>query len=225
MNPRFKILILFILLCFTQQSVFGAKAGDGWVLKRKNNGIEAYLRDIPGTDLKEFKGIMYVKGVRLSSMVATFDDTASYTRWMHNCTESRLLKYMNVHERITYTVTHAPWPATDRDTIVYSLMRQNPKDLSVIIDITGRPDYLPKQPHRLRIPMMKATWTFEPLKSGTVMIVYQTVTDPGGPLPLRLLNLSIIDLPYYTMYKFMKVIKENRYAAAHYRVVSEPIVN
>jgi hypothetical protein len=214
-----------LLLCIAQQSVFGAKEADSWVLKKKNNGIEAYLRDVPGTELKEFKGVMYVSGVRLSSMVATFDDTASYTRWMHNCTESRLLKYMNVQERITYTVTHAPWPAVDRDTVVYSLMSQNPDDLSVTIDITGRPEYLPKQPHRLRIPMMKAMWTFKPLKSGTVMIVYQTVTDPGGPLPLWLLNLSVIDLPYFTMYKFREVIKEERYSTAMYHVVEEPLIN
>ena len=225
MSSRFKILLFSLLLCIAQQSVFGAKAADTWVLKKNNNGIEAYLRDVPGTDLKEFKGVMYVSGVRLSSMVATFDDTASYTRWMHNCTESRLLKYMNVHERITYTVTHAPWPAADRDTVVYSLMSQNPDDLSVTIDIAGRPEYLPKQPHRLRIPMMKAMWTFKPLKSGTVMIVYQTVTDPGGPLPLWLLNLSVVDLPYFTMHKFRDVIKEGRYSTAMYQVVEEPLVN
>jgi hypothetical protein len=225
MSTRFKILIFFIILCFTRQSVVGAKGSDGWELKKKQDGIEVYLRDVPGPGLKEFKGIMYVKGVRLSSMVATFDDTASYPRWMHNCTESRLLKYMNVQERITYTVTHAPWPANDRDTVVYSLMSQNPDDLSVTIAITSKPDYIPKQRHRLRIPMMKASWTFKPLKSGTVMIVYQTITDPGGPLPLWLLNLSIIDLPYYTMYKFRNVIKEYKYAAARYLVVEEPIVN
>jgi hypothetical protein len=225
MRPRFKILILLISLCIAQQSVFGAKGSDGWELKKKQDGIDVYLRDVPGAGLKEFKGIMYVTGVRLSSMVATFDDTASYTRWMHNCTESKLLKYMNVQERITYTVTHAPWPATDRDTVVYSLMSQNPDDLSVTIEITSKPDYIPKLPHRLRIPMMKAIWTFKPLKSGTVMIVYQTVTDPGGPLPLWLLNLSMIDLPYYTMYKFRNVIKEVKYAAAMYPVVAEPIVN
>jgi len=163
--------------------------------------------------------------VRLSSMVATFDDTASYPRWMHNCIESKLLKYMNVRERITYTVTHAPWPASDRDVIVYSLMTQDPGDLSVTIAITGRPDYMPPQKGRLRIPMMKASWTFRPLKTGDVMVVYQTVTDPGGPLPLSLLNLSVVDLPFLTMQKFRNVVRDDRYAAAIYQVISEPMVN
>jgi len=220
-----KAVILIMVLFLSQVFSFSASADNGWKLQRNRDGIRAYLRDIPDQKLKEFLGVMLVRGVRLSSMVATFDDTASYTRWMHNCTESRLLKYINVQERITYTVTHAPWPATDRDTVVYSLMSQNPADNSVTIAITGKPDYLPRQPKRLRIPMMKATWTFRPLESGDVMIMYQTVTDPGGPLPRALLNLSVVDLPFYTMHKFRDVVKEDRYAAATYTVIKEPALN
>lgn len=214
-----------VLLVVFQQADYAGTTNDGWKVKKKQDGIVAFLRDMPGSGLKEFRGIMLVKGVRLSSMVATFDDTASYTRWMHNCTESKLLKYMNVRERFTYTVTHAPWPASDRDVIVYSLMTQNPDDLSVTIDITGKPDYLPRQGRRVRIPMMKATWTFKPLKNGDVLVTYQTVTDPGGPLPLALLNLSVVDLPFFTMQKFRNVVKEDRYASAMYTVIEEPLVN
>ncbi len=225
MKRILRIIIPLVLLMVFQQIDYAAASDDGWKLKKRQDGIDAYLRDVPGKNLKEFKGIMYVKGVRLSSMVATFDDTASYTRWMHNCTESKLLKYMNVQERITYTVTHAPWPASDRDVIVYSLMTQNPDDLSVTIAITGKPDYLPPHGRRVRIPMMKASWTFKPLKSGDVMVVYQTVTDPGGPLPLALLNLSVVDLPFLTMQKFRNVVREDRYAAAMYTVIEEPMIN
>jgi hypothetical protein len=225
MKRILRLLFPLVLLVMFQQADYAGTTIDGWKLKKRQGGIYAMLRDVPGSGLKEFRGIMYVKGVRLSSMVATFDDTASYTRWMHNCIESKLLKYMNVHERITYTVTHAPWPASDRDVIVYSLMTQNPEDLSVTIDINGKPDYLPRQSGRVRIPMMKDTWTFKPLKSGDVMVVYQTVTDPGGPLPLALLNLSVVDLPFLTMQKFRNVVKEDRYAAAMYTVIEEPLVN
>lgn len=225
MKRTIQFIVPFVLLLLFPQADYAATTEDGWKLKKRQDGIEAYLRDVPKLNLKEFRGVMYVRGVRLSSMVATFDDTSSYTKWMHNCTESRLLKYMNVQERITYTVTHAPWPASDRDTIVYSLMTQNPADKSVTIAITGKPDYIPRQGRRVRIPMMKATWTFKPLKSGDVMVVYQTVTDPGGPLPLALLNLSVVDLPFLTMQKFRSVVKEQRYASANYSVIKEPSIN
>ena len=52
---------------------------------------------------------------------------------------------MNVHERITYTVTHAPWPATNRDIIVYSLMTQDPKTLAVTIAITSKAGFYPEE--------------------------------------------------------------------------------
>lgn len=220
-----KIAILIFSLFLAQVFVSNANADNSWKLQKNKDGIRAYLRDVPDLKLKEFMGVMLVKGVRLSSMVATFDDTASYTKWMHNCTESKLVKYINIQERITYTVTHAPWPASDRDVIVYSLMSQNPADKSVTIAITGKPDYLPSQPRRLRIPMMKASWKFKPMESGDVMIIYQTVTDPGGPLPRELLNLSVVDLPYLTMQKFRNVVKEDRYAAAAYPVIVEPPLN
>lgn len=220
-----KITLLVVLLSISQVVPFSASADNSWKLQRNKDGIRAYLRTFPGENLKEFLGVMLVRGVRLSSMVATFDDTASYTRWMHNCTESKLVKYINIQERITYTVTHAPWPATDRDVVVYSLMSQNPADKSVTIAISGKPDYLPPQPRRLRIPMMKAQWTFRPMKSGDVLVMYQTVTDPGGPLPRALLNLSVLDLPYLTMQKFRSVMQEKQYAAAAYPVITEPFLN
>ena len=222
MMSRKVFSLLAVMLIFPLTGVWSFADPGPWKLKRKKDGIEAFLRDIPERNLKEFRGVMYVRGIRLSSMVATFDDTPSYTGWMHNCTESKLLKAMNVHERITYTVTHAPFPARDRETIVYSYMSQNPEDLTVTIAIDSRADFLPKNGKMVRIPYMKALWTFKPLKSGDVMISYQTVTDPGGYLPLWLLNLSVVDLPFYTMAKFREAIKNGKYAAVEYDVIQEP---
>lgn len=214
------LLVLMLIFPVVRASSF---ADPGvWKPEKKQDGIEVFIREDPVRRLKEFRGVMYVRGVRLSSMVATFDDTASYTSWMHNCTESKLLKAMNVHERITYTVTHAPFPVRDRETIVYSYMSQNPDDLTVTIAIDSRADFLPKNGKLVRIPYMKALWTFKPLKSGDVMISYQTMTDPGGGLPFRFLNLSIVDLPFYTMAKFRNAIKNGKYAEAVYEVVQEP---
>ncbi|HOD16295.1 MAG TPA: START domain-containing protein [Spirochaetota bacterium] len=213
-------MVLAAALCVSAVAVVDPA---DWKLGRDQGGIQAFLRNYPGADMKEFKGVMRVRGVRLSSLVATFDDTPSYTRWMHNCTESRLVKVINERERITYTVTSAPWPATDRDTVVYSLISQDPKTLAVTIAITNRPDFIPKQKGRVRLPMMKALWTFMPLDSGEVMITYQTVNRAGGGVPQFLLNLSAIDLPFYTMDKFRKVASEAKYSNAVYDFIEEPV--
>jgi hypothetical protein len=168
---------------------------------------------------------MYISGARLSSMVAAFDDTSSYTKWMHNCKEAKLLKQYNPRDRYTYTVTHAPFPVKDRDLIVFSHISQNPKDLTVTIEITGKSDYISPQKNRVRIPHMNALWTFKPLKTGVVMVVYQTANDPGGWLPLSLINLSMIDLPFLTMLKFKDIVKDTKYATAKFQVIKEPRIN
>ena len=131
MKHKFVMLVVSLFIFSTQGAHTASAVQDRWKFLKNQDEIEIYQRNFPGSNLKEFKGIMYVKGVRLSSMVATFDDTRSYTRWMHNCTETKLLKYLNVHERLTYTVTHVPWPASDRDTVVYSLMSQKPDDKTI----------------------------------------------------------------------------------------------
>jgi hypothetical protein len=221
---RKTVIVLFIFVFFSTVSEFRIKAEDGWEFQRDQDGIEVYTRDIPGTNYKEFRGTMYVKNARLTSLVAAFDDTPSYIKWMHNCIEAKLLTLCNARERYTYTVTHAPWPATDRDLIVYSLLSQNRKNLTVTIAISGKSDYIKPMKNRVRIPFMNALWTFTPMQDGEVMVTYQTVNDPGGWLPLRLLNLSMVDLPFNTMKKFRDIVKEDKYLTAKIAVITEPKV-
>ncbi len=224
MWKRSFIIISFVSLFICGLHDYNVRAEDGWTFERNKDGIEVYLRYLPGSNYKEFKGVMYVSGARLSSMVAAFDDTPSYPKWMHNCIEAKLLKQYNARERYTYTVTHAPFPATDRDLVVYSLLSQNPKDLTVTIDITGKSDYISPIKNRVRIPRMNAKWTFKPIEPGVIMVVYQTANDPGGWLPIGLINLSMIDLPFYTMLKFKGIVKETKYASARVPVIREPRV-
>jgi hypothetical protein len=222
MNMIKKLLFPAAVLLCIQFAGSTLTAGRSWNFERRQDGVTVFLRSIPGTDYKEFKGIMYVGNARLSSMVAAFDDTSSYTRWMHNCTEARLLREFNARERYTYTVTHAPWPAADRDTVVYSLLSQDPGSGTVTIAITGKADLIPRIKNRVRIPLMRALWTFKPVRRNLIMVTYQTITDPGGWLPLKLMNLSMIDLPMYTMIKFRGIIREKKYARAVYPVIREP---
>ena len=222
MKSRSIIILSSVIILFSLFIGSLLKAEDGWEFQKIKEGVEIYLRDVPGSEYREYKGIMDVRDARVTSLVAAFYDTPSYTRWMHNCIESRLLKILNPYERYTYTVIHAPWPAKNRDTISYSLVRQDPNDLTVTIAITGKPDYISPMKNRVRIPYMNALWTFKPLVTGEVRVSYQTVNDAGGWLPLKLLNMSMIDMPFLTMVKLRNIIKESKYTKAVFSVIAEP---
>jgi hypothetical protein len=213
------LMAIALMLC---DSVSGIQNQNGWELRKKEEGIEVFTRITPDSDFKEFEGIMYVTGARLSSLLAAFDDTSSYPDWMYNCMEAKLLKKINTFKRYTYFAIKVPWPASDRDNVVYAEISQDAKTLAVTISLTGIPDYLPLQGARVRIPAMKTNWLFEPMESGAVKIVYRSKSDPGGSIPAGIVNLGAADLPYYTLLNLRKIIKEERYARARYQEIKEP---
>lgn len=219
MIKKTALLVALLLSCIM---IVDASAQSDWKLKKKKNGIEVYVRDVPGSKLQEFKGTMYLEKTRLSSLMAAFDDTLSYTTWMYECIDAKLLKQVNFFERVHYLVTHAPWPVWNRDLVSFSIVRQDPKTLTITISLTGRPDYIPPVPNRVRIPKMTGLWIFTPTGAGDVMVSYQMHNEPGGSLPAGIANMATVDLPYNTLMRLRELIKQEKYATAAYAQVKEP---
>jgi hypothetical protein len=218
----YKVAFVVALLIAAGSIIVDASAQSEWKLKKKGNGIEVYVRDVPGSKLQEFKGTMYLEKTRLSSLMAAFDDTSSYTAWMYECIDAKLLKQFNFHERIHHIVTHAPWPVWNRDLVSYSICRQDPKTLAITITLTGKPDYIPPIPKTVRIPKMTGAWSFIPAGSGDVMVVYQMHNEPGGSVPPGIANMASVDLPYNTLMRLRELIKREKYARAVFAQVQEP---
>lgn len=199
-----------------------ASAQTEWKLKKKDAGIEVYVRDVPGSKLMEFRGTMTLPKTSLSSLLATFDDPSTYTGWMYEVIEAKLLKKVNLYERISYTVTRAPWPVWNRDLVSHAVISQDPKTLAVTIRLTGQADYIPPVPKTIRMPKMNGMWTFQPIGAGDVMVTYQMHSDPGGDLPPGLANMAVVDLPYNTLFRLRDFIKQEKYATAVYPQIREP---
>ncbi len=193
-----------------------------WKLKKKDAGIEVYVRDVPGSKLQEFKGVMVLQNTRLSSFLAVFDDTTTYTSWMYEVIDAKLLKRVNLFERFTYTVTRAPWPVWNRDMVSYSVISQDQKTCTVTIRLTGKADYIPPVPNMIRVPKMNGLWTFQPMDTGDVMVTYQMHSEAGGDLPPGLANMAVVSLPYNTLLKLRDFLKQEKYANAVYPQIREP---
>lgn len=214
--------LLFVLTLLNLMWLADASAQSEWKLAKSREGIEIYLRDVPGSNLQEFKGVVTLANTRLSSLLAAFDDPSTHPGWMYECIDAKVLKKINLHERINYTVTHAPWPVWNRDLVTHSRISQDPVTNTVVITLTGLPDYLPPAPKLVRIPKMSATWTFKPMDGGDIMVIYQMHSEPGGTISPGLANMAVVDLPYYTLYRLRNFIKQDKYANAVYPQVKEP---
>src|SRR5690606_13907638 len=117
-------------------------------------------------------------------------------------------------EILCYLVTGAPWPRTDRDSVVHSLLQQDPDTHTVRIDMAVRNDVFPPNEDMIRITDMQGFWQFLPLAAGWVEVTYQVHADPGGGIPGWLINSLVVDTPYYTLRNMQKKVQEPRHQQA-----------
>jgi len=216
-----KVTRLLIWLTIGYLIPFGySEAPAEFTLEKDKNGVKVYTRKIEGSSLKEFKGVTAIK-TSLTSLVALMDDTDALPRWLHNCGEAKLVQHINQAERITYTTVKAPWPVSDRDTVTYSKIVQDPKSKVITIYLKGMPDRYPVQKGRVRVPSLKGFWQFIPNKNGSVTVIYQLHSEPGGALPDALANSTVTDIPYHTLLNMHRIVKEEKYQNAKIPQVKE----
>jgi hypothetical protein len=195
-------------------------ADNQWSRVKNSNGIEIYTRPVPGSSIKEFRAATVVQA-SLSSVLAMLDDTAAYTQWMYRCSYAQLLYKKDIYERITYTVTSSPWPVDDRDIAVRSVISQDKKTGIVTVSLRGLPGYIPVKSGKVRMRILNGYWMLEPLGNGRVRVTYRLHTEPGGSVPESLVNSSLVDIPYNTLYNLQRKVLQSPYKEAKYSEIIE----
>lgn len=217
MNKRFALLYLLLLLFL---GFIAFKPTDPWHLRKFENGISIYTRDAEDSEFKELKSVFQMK-TSLSSIISLLNDYESYPQWVYKCGKSSTLKKVSDREFIHYQTVTAPWPVDNRDFVVDVKLSQ---DASGVVHqkATCIPDYIPKVDGHVRITEFRALWTLTPLKDGTVNIEYQLLVNPGGNIPVWLVNLAVIDGPFETAVKMKEWLKKDKYQKASVSFIKEP---
>lgn len=210
------LFLIPVLSFFTQ----AAAASSDWELEKveEDYQLEIYTREIGNSDLKEFKGEMIVDE-KLSSLVALLVDDEAAPEWMNQCEKFEILERSENHHQVIYFVNGAPWPVSDRDAVISSDLKQDPKTLAVRIDLKALTGYLPKDDDFVRIPRMVGFWEFIPQTSGKVLVRYQIHAEPGGSLPAWLANSVVVDTPYNTMTNMLDMLKREKYKTAEFSFI------
>ena len=212
-----KKYIIFLLLFVISASTM---AENSWQLSRDEDEIQIYTRDNPASAVKSFKGSMVIKS-RLAALVSVIEDTDTYPRWLQDCKAAKSIKKTGNNQVYNYVVTGMPWPVVDRDAIVHSVLMQNNTSKQVVITLGSAADMIPPKKGMVRIKNLSGKWLLTPLDSGQVNVVYEMNVDPGGNIPKWLVNALAVDLPFYTLQKLRKIVKEDKYANATVENITE----
>lgn len=199
-----------------------AIAGE-WELEKHDEAmdIKIYTRDIAGSELREFKGITHIKAP-LSAFVALMKDEQEATRWYHEMADYKIVNAVSEQEVTSYSVNKTPWPITDRDSYIHSVISQDKASKVVTIALQGKPDFKPKSSGYVRMEDLKGAWTFTPQSGGKVEVVYQIHADPGGNLPKWLINSIVVDSPFNTLRNMRLMMGKKKYLLTQYSFIDEP---
>lgn len=205
------VFIMLIGFCLGNGPLLG---NDDWILKTDSNGIKVYLRSVKNSDIKEFKAVMRVKDVTLSSIIAVFEDMNAYTDWVYQCKEAKVLKRIDKYRQINYVSTDFPVGISDRDVVNYSMIKQDPKSLAIKISFKALPDYSEKINGIIRMEKADGYYLLKPLQDGSIKIVYQLHAEPGGRLMSWMVNSNIHRTPFNTFTALRKMLKKEKYKNA-----------
>lgn len=189
-------------------------AEDAWILRKKSDGIVVYTRPVAGTQFSQFRAITRIK-TSLFSVLALWADPGTYTEWMFNCKAASLLKQETPRALYAYIVSTVPWPLLNRDNILFADTTQD-ENGKITIELSGKPDFIPKVKEMIRVLQSFGKVELSPLDTGEVEVVFEFYMNPGGVVPAPIVNLTLIDFPFFTLKKMREAVKNPRYQQVNY---------
>ncbi len=189
-----------------------AKAQSEWTLKKTAGDIRVFVREQPGTPIKELMIEATLRG-RLSSVAALLNDPSTYPLWVYRTSASRLVERRSPFLMIYYARTDFPWPLSDRDLYAISEMRQDP-GTGILVSESRLWSEGPPDPCCVRLPFYYSRWQFTPLGNGLIELRYQLRSDPGGWLPAWLINMAIEVGPVATIERLREMVQRDPWRKA-----------
>ena len=206
-KPAITSFILKALLSLFSFSSFGQVSDStNWRLVHHENNIEVFTRESANSALKEIRILCTVKST-MDHMVEFLSDVPLYTDWVYKCDSSVLQKEETPNEFTYYITLDFPFPMDNRDLIVHSehsidtitQAYRSHSFTNTAMEYTND-EYI-------HITEFESTWTISPAPVGMLTIDYQAFSDPGGEIPVWLVNLAIAKGPYETMKRFIELVE------------------
>jgi len=182
--------LLVLLCCFS----FPVLAND-WQLHSNRDGVEVFTADVPGQNLKAFRGIAVIDAP-MDKVLAVLGDLPRMPTWFYQMRSAQLVSG-NESKGQVYIVIAGIWPVSDRDAVI-DVDTFNIND-AVMIQSVGKPKARPLESCCVRIPSLQSSWLVSSLGPKQTQVIFTTQSHPGGVIPLWLANRVAVDMPRQTL--------------------------
>lgn len=191
------MMILWALLSLGSQgaaaapSAFEVHSAAGWEkIDVSDDGIARYRREIPGVNIVAFRGEATLEAP-LMRVAAVIDNVEREHEWMSDLVVSYDIERASDLDRWEYNRTRAPWPISDRDFVIHTLItfRRTPEE-SIFIDMKSAENAKkPPVPGVVRGELMNSKFVLIAKNPTQTFFICEILADPKGVIPKWIVNI------------------------------------
>ncbi len=215
-----KIPIVLMLVALLAPALAGE-----WELERNEQGIRVYTREVPASDIRQFRAEMTLP-TSLDRVLAVFDDFKHYPEWKFKVSMSGVLSQPDETSWYHYQDIRMPFPLDDRLFVLHSRLEAL-STREVVIDTRSAPDYcagnleescrLINGSDALIVKQATGRHVLRQLEDGSTRVTWTQHAEPGGRLPDWLVNAMLVDAPWETFSNLREQVNKPRYRHARLR--------
>jgi START domain len=179
---------------------------DNCVLKKDKDGIRVYSCKSTTSEFNTVKA-EFMMNATLDQYFSVALDVDGFKDWHYREINPRILKKVSDREVIYYTQIDSPFPVSDRDMILRLRVSQDVHTKIVTATVESLPDYLPENGKLVRVTKSFSTLTITPISGRKLKAVYFLEADPGGKIPVWLVNAFSAQAPYETFKRFIRRVE------------------
>lgn len=169
-----------------------------WNFIKEQDGIKIYTRNELHSSLKSYRGeaVFHAPMDKVCMLLGT---SKNLDWWDKGFTTIKVLKYVDQKFIQYYFIYDMPWPVSDRDLAVESIIRMD--TATSVYTVSSRPILraVPENPDLVRITDYWQLWTAQPMDKGDIHVTLEGSVDPGGNIPSWVYNMLVTDMPFRTL--------------------------
>ncbi len=176
-----------------------------WELSLEKDDISVYTRNSEGTKFREFLAETTMTG-SIEDFKSIITDVSHYPDWLPDCQSAEIVE-RPIETDITYHMKlKVPFPFENRDIVQQIILKENGNHLNVII--LNRPNRLKKEKKYVRMPIAYGSWDIQEISGNKISIKFQYLADPGGEIPVWLVNSFAVKNPHLSLVNIRKLMAD-----------------
>ncbi|MEW5736921.1 MAG: START domain-containing protein, partial [Thermodesulfobacteriota bacterium] len=184
---------------------------DGWKLVMNKNGIKAYMREVPGSPIKEVRAVATMDAT-LENIGELLRDTPACLEWLPYCKQAEVLKTYHRNKMDLYYLLSPPWPVKNRDLVINSDTFYDLDAGRAIVNLTAtQVPCVPETNDAIRIKDFSGQYVFEYIDRNRTGVIYTYRVDMAGAIPAFVMNIMGKYTLYDTIQNLRRMVKLQKY--------------